>query len=77
MVFPKCLLHISLILSFYLYAYFLPFALNLSLMVYPLINSPISYTSHLNEDLVSSVIMLPSTLANYSKNQLIKSLSIW
>lgn len=43
-------------------------------MVYPLINSPISYTSHLNEDLVLSVIMLPSTLANYSKNQLIKKL---
>lgn len=32
--------------------------------------------SHLNEDLIFGVIMLPGALTNYSKNQLIKSLSI-
>ena len=41
------------------------------------LSSPISYTFCLNEDLVLSMIMLPGALTNYSKNQLIKSLSTW
>ena len=40
-------------------------------------SSPIPYTFYLNEDLVLSMIMLPGALTNYSKNQLIKSLSTW
>lgn len=41
------------------------------------LSSLISYTFYLNEDLVLSTIMLPGALTNYSKNQLIKSLSTW
>ena len=40
-------------------------------------SSPSPYTFYLNEDLVLSMIMLPGALTNYSKNQLIKSLSTW